>query len=89
MDRSHVLPPMALAWRALVLPLLALPLLAPPGPLRAQPAAEPMLRVLLQESSDLSLQAEGISALRVRDRQGRPLLERAANQPLQLRLHQG
>jgi stage II sporulation protein D len=79
-----------LSWRALALPLLALPLLAPGRPALSQPApAEPVLRVLLQQGGDLSVRAEGAVALRLRDRQGRPLLERAASQPLQLRLRQG
>ena len=80
---------MALRWRLLALPLLALPLLWPERPLRAQSAAEPVLRVLLQQGPQLSVRVDGAVALRVRDRQGRPLLERAADLPLQLRLREG
>jgi stage II sporulation protein D len=79
-----------LPWRALALSLVALPLLPPGQPVLSQPApAEPVLRVLLQQGAELSVRAEGAVALRLRDRQGRPLLERAASQPLQLRLRQG
>ncbi|MFM8260225.1 MAG: SpoIID/LytB domain-containing protein [Vulcanococcus sp.] len=81
---------MPLSWRALALPLLALPLLAPARPALSQPAAaEPVVRVLLQQAGELSLRAEGAVAVRLRDRQGRPLLERSASQPLLLRLRQG
>jgi stage II sporulation protein D len=47
------------------------------------------VRVLLQQGGAMSVRADAAVALRLRDRQGRPLLERTASQPLELRLRHG
>jgi stage II sporulation protein D len=89
---------MARFWRGVSLPL-ALLLLGPAPLLRPQPAAaqanrqetarEPQLRVLLVEGPSATVAAPTAAGLRLRDRQGRPLLELAGTQPLQLRLRAG
>jgi stage II sporulation protein D len=89
---------MARFWRGVSLPL-ALLLLGPAPLLRPQPAAaqanrqetvrEPQLRVLLVEAPSATVAAATAAGLRLRDRQGRPLLELAGTQALQLRLRAG
>ena len=89
---------MARFWRGLSLPL-ALLLLGPAPLLRPQPAAaqanrqetarQPQLRVLLVEGPSATVAAPTAAGLRLRDRQGRPLLELAGTQALQLRLRAG
>jgi stage II sporulation protein D len=72
-----------LGWHA-GLPLALLPTaLAPPAPLQAK-ASDPVVRVLLQESPSLELEA-GATALRVGDGRGRTLLNLAPGDRLRLR----
>ena len=78
---------------------LALLLVGPAPLLGSQPAAaqanrqetarEPQLRVLLVEGPSVTLASLTAAGLRLRDRQGRQLLELAGTQPLQLRLRDG
>jgi len=89
---------MARLWRSLSLPL-ALLLVGPAPLLQPQPVAaqaarqeaarEPQLRVLLLEGPSVTLGALVAAGLRLRDRQGRQLLELAGTQPLQLRQRDG
>jgi len=68
---------------ALVAPLVA------GRPVRAQPAVDPPMRVLLQEGPALSVRGAGPGGLRLRDRQGRILQELGGDQVLQLQLRGG
>jgi stage II sporulation protein D len=77
------------ALRSLTLGIALMAPLAAELRVRAQPATEPQLRVLLQEAPALSVRAAGTAGLRLRDRQGRVLQELSANRVLQLQLGGG